>query len=346
MVVRVLAVLGLLLAPTALVPPAAGVVLPQADLQITGSVEEGPPGGGIDTGDTMVYDLTIRNNGPAPIPADSLLLVLFVDRADSADQAVMEVARFNAGGDLVPASGGACGNGTRLVVQCTNRQALAEDEEIRLRIGHRHPEALAGALTFVAEVSGSRYLFDDPNAGNNSFRGPTYGFLDPPTTTTTSTTSTTTTTTDPTTSTTMSDTSTTSTSASTTTSESTTTSSSSTTTTSTTSTTTTTSTTSTTAPPTTTSSTVPSTTTTTLEALANPDSLPTSASVQGVGDSTGEVPEDEAVAAPSIEEPSDGLPFLALAALAALFVLLGGVGLGLYAYLNRPPPLVDIRRFE
>ncbi len=333
--------LGLLLAPLALVRPVAGVVLPQADLQLIGAVQEGPPGGGVTTGDTMVYELTIRNNGPSPIPADSLLLVLFVDRSDSADQAPMEVARFNAGGDLVAASGGGCGNGTRLVIQCTNRQALAENEEIRLRIGHRHPEALAGALTFVAEVSGSRNLFDDPTAGNNSFQGPTYGFVNPPTTTTTSTTSTTTTT-ESSTTTSTSDSTTTSTSESTTTSDSTTTSSSTTTSTTTTAPTTTTSTTSTTAP-TTTTSTEPSTTTT-LTGLAGSGSLPTS--VQGVGDSVDGLPADQAVAAPSVEEPSDGLPVLLLAALAALFVLLGGVGLGLYAYLNRPPPLVDIRRFE
>ena len=324
-----------------LVPGSAqAAVLPSADLQLVGAVEEGPPAAGVTTADALSYRLTVRNDGPAAIPAQSLLLVVFVERSGGADPVTIEVARFSHGQSLNPAPGGECGNGRRLVVQCTNAQAIAPGEEISLQIAHRHPEAEAGALSLVAEVSRARNLFADPEPGNNSFRGPAYGFVDPPTTTSTTTTTTmpdTTTTIDP-----------SSTSSSSSTSESTSTSSTS----SSTTTSTTTTTTSTTTTSTTTSTTAlppsSSTTSTSLSALTGSASLPTSPSqVQDVAGTSQGPGEGEAVAAPSLDQGSNGgPPYLLLAALAALVVMLGGIGLAAYAYFNRPPPLVDIRRFD
>ena len=320
---------------------AQAAVLPSADLQLVGAVEEGPPAAGVTTADALSYRLTVRNDGPAAIPAQSLLLVVFVERSGGADPVTIEVARFSHGQSLNPAPGGECGNGRRLVVQCTNAQAIAPGDEISLQITHRHPAAEAGALSLVAEVSRARNLFADPEPGNNSFRGPAYGFIDPPTTTTTTTMPDTTTTIDP-----SSTSSSSSTSESTSTSSTTTTSSSTTT-----STTTTTTTTSTTASTTTSTTTLPSsssTTSTSLSALTGSASLPTSPSqVQDVAGTSQGPGEGEAVAAPSLEQGSNGgPPYLLLAALAALVVMLGGIGLAAYAYFNRPPPLVDIRRFD
>lgn len=328
---------------------ADAVVLPQADLRLSGSVEEGPDRGGIDTGSTMEYRITVRNEGPSPIPARGMLLVLFVDKADEAGLATIEVARFNDGGGLRPAPGGDCGNGRRSLVQCTNRQTLEPGGEIELRIGHRHPSAETGTLSFVAEASLAQPTLSDPVPGNNSFRGPNYQFRDqPPTTTTTSTTTTTltttsqdsTTTTDPNTSSTTTDPNGSSTTmdSTTTTAESTTTSSSSTTTTTTSTTTTTT-----TAPTTTTEA--PTTATeTSLAALSGSATLPGGPTtvLAGTDSST-----DQLVLGQSGGGPSDGgPPYLLLAALAALVLVIAGVGTALYAYLNRPPPLVDMRHFD
>lgn len=327
-----------------LVPGSAqAAVLPSADLQLVGAVEEGPPAAGVTTADALSYRLTVRNDGPAAIPAQSLLLVVFVERSGGADPVTIEVARFSHGQSLTPAPGGECGNGRRLVVQCTNAQAIAPGEEISLQIAHRHPEAEAGALSLVAEVSRARNLFADPEPGNNSFRGPAYGFVDPPTTTSTTTTTTmpdTTTTIDP-----------SSTSSSSSTSESTSTSSTSSTSSSTTTSTTTTTTSTTTTSTTTSTTALPpssSTTSTSLSALTGSASLPTSPSqVQDVAGTSQGPGEGEAVAAPSLEQGSNGgPPYLLLAALAALVVMLGGIGLAAYAYFNRPPPLVDIRRLD
>ncbi len=331
----VTAVLALTLTP---VNGADAVVLPQADVRLTGTVGEGPDPGGVDTNSTMEYRLTVRNEGPNPIPAGGLLLVLFVDRAEGTDRATIEVARFSDDGGLRPAPGGDCGNGRRLLVQCTNRQNLEAGQEINLRIGHRHPSAEAGTLSFVAEVSVTQPTLSDPVPGDNSYRGPNYQLRNQPPTTTTSTTTPTTTesstTTDP------SSTTTTDPNGSSTTVESTTTTSESTTTSS-----STTSTTSTTTLPSTTT-TLPSTTgtETSLAALSGSATLPAGpTTLQLATDSSSE----GLVLGESGGGPTEGgPPYLLLAALLALVVLIGGVGTALYAHLNRPPPLVDMRTFD
>jgi len=338
----VAAVLAITLTPTG---TADAVVLPQADLRLTATVEEAPDRGGIDTNSTMGYQITVRNEGPNPIPARGLLLVLFVDRADGAELATIEVARFSDDGGLRPAPGGDCGNGRRSLVQCTNRQVLEAGQEINLRIGHRHPTAEAGTLSFVAEVSVTQPTLSDPVPGDNSYRGPNYQFRNQPaTTTTTSTSSTTTTptTTESSTTTDPSSTTTTDPNASSTTMDSTTTTAESTTTSSTT--TTTTSTTSSTTTSTTT--TLPSTTVTetSLAALTGSATLPAGPTSLQAGTETST---DQLVLGESGGVPSDGgPPYLLLAALAALVLLIGGVGTALYAHLNRPPPLVDMRRLD
>lgn len=332
---------------------ADAVVLPQSDLRLSGSVEERPDGGGIDSGDTMEYRITVRNEGPTTVPARGLLLVLFVDRADASDLATIEVASFNDGGGLRPAPGGACGNGRRTLVQCTNRQALETGDEITLQISHRHPVAEAGTLSFVAEASLAQPTISDPVPGNNSFRGPNYQFRDQPATTTSTTVTTTTTTmpttmdpsttTDPNASTTTMDpnaSSTTMDPSSTTSSPSTTTSSSTTTTTTTT---TTTSTTTTTAP-TTTSTTTTTEPTTSLAALSGSATLPGGPTTVPAATETSA---EQLVLSQSGSVPSDGgPPYLLLTALAALVLLIGGVGVALYAHLNQPPPLVDMRHVD
>ncbi len=335
-------VLALALGP---IDGADAVVLPQADLRLTGAVEQGPDRGGIDTGSTMEYRVTVRNEGPNPIPARGLLLVMFVDRADGADLATIEVARFSDDGGLRPAPGGDCGNGRRSLVQCTNRQTLEAGQEINVRIGHRHPTAEAGTLSFVAEVSVTAPTLSDPVPGDNSYRGPNYQFRNQPPTTTTSSTTTTlptttessTTTTDP------SSTTTTDPNTSSTTIESTTTTAESTTSSSTTTSSTTTSTTSTT---TTTTTTLPSTTATetSLAALTGSATLPAGpSSVQGATDTS----TDQLVLGESGGVPSDGgPPYLLLAVLAALVLVIGGIATALYAHLNRPPPLVDMRHLD
>jgi hypothetical protein len=314
--------------------PVEGAVLPEADLQLVGSLTEAPPGGGITTRDTMEYDLTIRNLGPTEIPARRLLLVLFVERSGGSEPWSMEVARFDAD-DLRPPPGGSCGVGRHEFIQCTNSQRLPPGGEIRVRIGHRHPEAVAGALTFVAEVDFGQTTIVDPVRANNAYRGPSYGFVNPPTTTSSSTTSTTSSST---TSTTMMGTTdpstTTETTAGSTTASSATTSSS---TTAASPTTTASSTTSTTAPTTT------STSSSSIEPLTGSATLLTTPSRT---EQTQATVDQQLVLGPSTDDPGDGPPYLLLGALAALVLVVGGAGVAAYAHLNRPPPLVDIRNFD
>jgi hypothetical protein len=57
-------------------------------------------------------------------------------------------------------------------------------------------------------------------------------------------------------------------------------------------------------------------------------------------------PEDQLVLGPVAKEP-DGGPPLALIGIGLFLVLvLGGIGLGAYAYQNRGPPLTDIRTWD
>lgn len=330
-----------------LLGPAAGVqaqaVVPSADLRLSASVEEGPPGGGVTTGSEMRYQITIENRGPDPIPADGIALVIFVDRSDSTDAATIEVSRFGSG-TLKNLPGGACGVGRHQILRCTNRQEIAPNQAVSVQVGHRHPAALTGQLSFFAEVTPRNVAFIDPGEGNNSFRGPSYSFRNPPTTTTT--TAMTTTTTEPTTTTTDPN----STSTSDSTSSSTSTSSSSTTS----STTTTTAPTTTTTAPTTTT-TAPTTTievsTSSLELMAGTDAtlVPPSSNVASVLESTGSAEEldpDAAVALGPRGEDDGGPPYLLIAGFLAVLVLVGGVGLATYSYYNRDPPLVDIRQYH
>ncbi len=337
----------------------AQVVLLAADLRVSGSVEERPPGDGVTTGSEMRYRITIENRGPDPVPANGLALLIFVDRSDSTQTATIEVSRFSSGG-LKNIPGSSCGRGRHQVIRCTNRQQLEPDQEITLDIGHRHPAAISGQLSFFAEVTSRDRIFVDPGENNNGYRGPSYVFRNPPPTTTTtapttsvppSTTTTvveSTTTTDGNESTTTSDGSTSTTEATTTsTSEATTTTTEATTTTTEATTTTTEATTTSTSEPTTT--TTEATTTTTLElrngsdaTLISPASTPDPSNGSG-GDG------DEGVAValgPQAEDDGGGPPFLLIGGLLAALVLLGGVGLAAYTYYDRDPPLVDIRQFN
>jgi hypothetical protein len=294
---------------------------PAADVRLGGSVEESPPAQGIGTGDTIGYRLSVQNQGPDPVPAGGLLLVLSVG-AEGGGLATMEVARFNDGGLLQPAQGGACGIGTRQLIQCTNRQQLEPGQEIGLVIAHRHPAPVAGSLSLSAEASIVSASVSDPDAGNNRYGGPTYRFTIQPSPTTTM--PTTTTTVDP-----------SSTSSSDPDSSSTTTTLESTTT----------------LPPTTTITTLPPTTTTALEAMTDDDAtlVGSQATLVAPADGSAQTDDDqELLLAPSAEEPGDGdgPPLVLLGALGALVLLAGGVALALYLHLNQAPPIVDIRRFE
>jgi len=56
---------------------------------------------------------------------------------------------------------------------------------------------------------------------------------------------------------------------------------------------------------------------------------------------------DQMVLGQSGGGPADGgPPYLLLAVLAALVLVIAGVGTALYAHLNRPPPLVDMRHLD
>ncbi|MGI9598204.1 MAG: hypothetical protein ACR2QK_18720 [Acidimicrobiales bacterium] len=327
--------------------------VPAADVRISGSVEERPPSDGATTGSEMRYRLTIENRGPDPIPANGISLVIFVDRSDSTDTATIEVSRFSSGG-LSNIPGSVCGRGRHQVLRCTNRQQIEPGRDISLDIGHRHPVAIAGQLSFFAEVSPRNNAFIDAGESNNAFRGPSYVFQNPPATTTTTLPTTTvlptsttgaSTTTDP------SSTTTTNGSSSTTEAGSTTTSSSSTTTTASTTTTTAPPTTTTTAPSTTTTSTAPTTalvTTSSLALLSDSSALPSpdSSLDPGSGGSGEQGVSDASVVLGPRSEDDGGPPYLFIAAVLAGFVLLGGVGLAAYVYYERDPPLVDIRRYQ
>ena len=306
---------------TSMLPPQTAA--PSADLRLGGSVEEAPPAQGIGTGDTLGHRFTIQNQGPDAVPVGGLLLTLSVGRVDVGGLATMEVARFNDGGRLQPAQGGACGIGTRQVIQCTNRQALDPGQEISLVVAHRHPTPEAGSLSLSAQVSIVSAAVSDPVGGNNGYGGPTYRFAVQPATSTTL--EATTTTLDP--SSTSSSEPGASTSSETTIAPSTTT----------------------TLAPTTT--TLP-TTTSPLESMTD-DSASLVASqatmLQSAADGSPQVDGDqELVLAPTADEPGDGggPPLLLLGALGALVLVAGGVALALYIHLNQAPPLVDIRRFD
>ncbi|MGB5756183.1 MAG: hypothetical protein WBM50_04655, partial [Acidimicrobiales bacterium] len=323
-------------------------VVPIADLRLTAAVEEGPQGGGITTGSEMRYRITIENRGPDPIPADSISLVIFVDRSDSAETATIEVSRFSSGG-LKNLPGNACGVGRHQILRCTNRQAMEPGSDISLVIAHRHPAAVAGVLSFFAEVSSRNGEFVDPDGSGNGFEGPGYSFRNPPTTSTSSTMATTTTMDQTTTSGDPSGSSMTGSSSA----ESSTTSEATSSTPATTTTSSTTTATSTSAPTTTT----PQTTTTTVPTTASFELMTGSdvtlvapgSSVGSVLDATGTGTDvDPAVALAALPEDGDGgPPYLLIGGLLAGIVLLSGIGLAGYAHVrHRDPPLVDIRQYH
>ncbi len=334
--------------------PSSAVVaeVVEADVRVTGSVEEGPPGGGISTNDEMRYRVTIENRGPDDIPARSILLTASVERAGGG-LATIEVSRFN--GPLIPAPGGDCGVGRRQIILCTNSQEIRADRDITLVFANRHPAAEAGQLSFGVTVAPRDERYTDSSGGNNGFRGPTYVFADQPTTTTTTMPTTTTTietTTVPSDSTTTVDPN-----------EPTTTVDPNETTTTVAETTTTLATTTTTVPTTTTlatTTTLPTTTTTmapttldvttSIDVMADEDAtLPSqgSSSVLGASDQTEDPTSDadEVVLGPTAQDDR-GPPYLLLVGIFAVLLLMGGVGLALYAHYNRPPPLVDIRQYR
>jgi len=308
---------------TSSMPPVTAA--PAADVRLSGSVEEGPPAQGIATGDTMRYRISIRNQGPEPIPAGGLLLVLSVGREDGGP-ATMEVAGFNDDANLRPAQGGACGIGTRAVLRCTNRQLLQPGAEIALVVAHRHPAPEPGSLSFVAESSIVSAGISDPDLGNNSYRGLGYRFTIQPSTTTTSSTVPPSSMVDPSTPTSDASSSTTVTTLATTTTTS--------------------------APATTApTTTLPTTTTTVLQAMTDESaslivSQPTLVGAAGPSDQAGD--DQELLLAPTAQEPGggDGPPVVLLGALGAVVLLAGGVALALYLRLSQEPPLVDIRRFD
>lgn len=348
----VLVIAFVALAMLATAPAQAQVaVVPIADLRLVAAVEEGPQGGGITTGSEMRYRVIIENRGPDPIPADSISLVIFVDRNDSAETATIEVSRFSSGG-LKNLPGNACGVGRHQILRCTNRQAMEPGSDISLVIAHRHPAAVAGVLSFFAEVSSRNGEFVDPDGSANGFEGPGYSFRNPPATTSTSSTMATTTTLDQTTTSggesSGSSMTGSSTGESSTTSEATSSTTATTTTLSTT--------TSTTASTTTTSSTLQTATTTqpttaSIELMTGTDVtlVAPGSSVGSVLDATGTGTDvDPAVALAGLPEDGDGgPPYLLIGGLLAGIVLLSGVGLAAYAHVrDRDPPLVDIRQYH
>jgi hypothetical protein len=320
-----------------------------ADIRVQGSVENAAPGGGIDTQDEIRYRITIENRGPDDIPAGSLLVVASVATAEGG-VATIEVSRFN--GPLGRAGNGSCGVGRQETLTCTNRQDINSGRDISLVFANRHPTAVAGPLSFSISVNPAGDAYVDGNAGNNSFGGPSYAFAEQPVTTTTTTLATTTsimedttTTVDPDAPTTTVDPNATTTTMpeSTTTLESTTTTVA----------TTTTLAPATTLPATTATTVAPPTTvevTTSVAAMADDDaSLPGQESSSSVLGATGET-EDPTVGGQAALGPTTqndgGTPWLLLAGIFAVLLLIGGVGLGLYAHYNRPPPLVDIRQYR
>ena len=320
-----------------------------ADIRVQGSVEEAPPGDGINTQDEIRYRITIENRGPDDIPAGSLMVVASVATSDGG-VATIEVSRFN--GPLGRADNGSCGVGRQQTLTCTNRQNINSGNNISLVFGNRHPTAVAGPLSFSISVTPVGDAYTDGNAGNNGFSGPSYSFADQPITTTTTTIATTTTIMEDTTTTVDPDAPTTTVdpnATTTTLAESTTTLESTTTTVAT----TTTLAPATTLPATAATTVAPPTTvevTTSVAAMADGDaSLPGQESSSSVLGATGETEDPTAggqVALGPTTQNDGGTPWLLLVGIFAVLLLIGGVGLGLYAHYNRPPPLVDIRQYR
>ena len=351
-VVALSALFALVVAPTASSAVVAENI--QANIRLQGSVEEAAPGEGIDTQDELRYRITIANQGPDDIPAGSLVVVASVTKADGS-VATIEVSRFN--GPLGRASNGSCGVGRQETLTCTNRQDIDSGRDISLVFGNRHPTAEAGPLTFSITVAAAPDTFTDTTPGNNGFSGPSYTFAEQPITTTTTTIATTTTTM-------MADTTTTVDPNEPTTTvdpnEPTTTVDPNETTTTTLETTTTILETTTTVAPTTTLAPTTATTvappttvevTTSIAAMADDEAaLPGQESSSSVLGATGETEDPttggEALALGPTAQDSGGTPWLLLGGIFAILLLIGGVGLALYAHYNRPPPLVDIRQYQ
>ncbi len=341
-------------------PASAVVVTPEVDVQILGAVVQAPSSGGISELDEMRYRVTVRNLGPNPLPARSVSIVIRVVNASTPNASNVEVARLT--GPVEPEPGGECGTGRRPVTRCTNSQEVPVNGEFQMIVGHLHPEVEAGTLSFVSEVVAREGAYTDPVTGNNFFRGPTYSFLNLPEETTTTTavedpveTTLVETTLSPPEETVSSlpEETVSSLPEETTSSvelESTTTTLAPTTL----ATTTTLSTTTTTVP--TTVSTTTTTVPTTVSTAATTSIQPLSDSgADAVGGNEGEVlgasgvAEDPDVAAPLAPGTSDdegGPPLLLIGGFLAVLVLIGGVGAAMYAYYNRPPPLVDIRQYR
>lgn len=339
--VLALAVVAVMATLTATPASAVAVVVPEIDIQLQGTVVQAPPADGISQLDEMSYQLTFRNLGPDPLPARSLSIVVRVDNASAPNASTIEVTRLS--GPTEPEPGGECGTGRRPVTRCTNSQELAVGGEFQMVVGHLHPAAEAGTLSFIGEVTPREGAYADPASGNNFFRGPTYSFVNPPEETTTTTSveePTETTVVEPTTSvpeetsssveteTTTSIEATTTTLAATTTAP-----------------TTTVATTATTLP-----TTVATAPTTSIEQLADTDAEVVGENAAAVLGATGVAEEDPDTAAaplaPSTSDGGGGPPLLLIGGFLAVLVLLGGVGTALYAYYNRPPPLVDIRQYR
>lgn len=330
-------------------PAAPAVVLPPGvfDLQLSGSVGVPPDPAGVTTGYEMSHNLTLINRSEIEVPAGVAAISMSVPRAGVRNDSQIVVTGLTSSG--FSSGGGNCfiGATTRSVV-CTTTEAISPGGTAQLTIRYRHRQEENRDLSFFAQALVIDGVSIDPNAGNNSYGGPTYSFAG----STTTTTEPTTTTTEPTTTTTEEPTTTTeepttTTEESTTTIEETTTTLEETTTTEEATTTTEPPTTVTAAPETSPPTTAGTTTTAAATLLATSDD-----EQSGVLGATGTADTDppagdEALLPLSPEAEDDGgLPLLPLLAIVILALLIAGGTLAYYRFWEDEPPLVDIRQYH